>query len=57
MTIDLTEETITIPLKEYIQLQKDSDWLYFLECVGVDNWEGFDEARQLQEDDENFGTN
>lgn len=51
------DEMITISLKEYIQLKKDSDWLYYLECAGVDNWDGFDYALELKKQDEDFGTN
>jgi hypothetical protein len=51
------EEMITITQKEYNQLRKDSDWLYYLERAGVDNWDGFDYALELQEQDETFGTN
>jgi hypothetical protein len=51
------EEMITITQKEYNQLREDSDWLYYLERAGVDSWDGFDYALELQERDETFGTN
>ena len=58
----MMEEMITITQKEYDQLRKDSDWLYYLERAGVNNWNGFDYALfdyalELQEQDETFGTN
>lgn len=42
------EEMITITQKEYNQLRKDSDWLYYLERAGVDNWDGYDYALELE---------
>lgn len=48
---------ITISQREYNQLKKDSDWLYYLERAGVANWDGFDYALKLKEQDEDFGTN
>lgn len=53
----MMEEMITITQKEYNQLREDSDWLYYLELAGVDNWDGFDYALELQEQEETFGTN
>lgn len=53
----IMDEMITISQKEYNQLKKDSDWLYYLERAGVDNWDGFDYALELKERDEDFGTN
>lgn len=38
---------ITIPRAVYDSLMRDSDWLMCLEDAGVDNWVGYDEARQL----------
>lgn len=40
------EETITISKKEYEELYNDSLLLSFLEAHGVDNWEGWDDARR-----------
>lgn len=42
--MEILEEMITIPKKEYERLSKRSEWLYALEAVGVDNWEGWDIA-------------
>ena len=43
-------ENITITLKEYTQLEKDSETLRALEWTGVDNWEGWDIAMDLLEE-------
>jgi hypothetical protein len=37
-------DTITIPMQEYKDLQRDSAFLLALEDAGVDNWEGYDIA-------------
>ena len=42
-----TEETITITKKEYQSLLQDSKWLQALEGAGVDNWSGYDYAREI----------
>lgn len=39
-----TENTITITLKEYRELLKDSRKLAALEAGGVDNWEWYSES-------------
>ena len=39
-------EMIKISQEEYDQLIKDQKWLRALEAAGVDNWEGFDFARE-----------
>lgn len=43
----MNEETITITKKEYESLKEDARWLQYLEGAGVDNWEGYDYAREL----------
>lgn len=45
------EETITISLKEYHRLSKDSDFLEKLRAAGVDNWDGYEFALDMMEDD------
>lgn len=45
------EETVTITKQEHERLLKDSEWLYYLERAGVDNWEGYDYAHELQSED------
>lgn len=43
---------VTISQAEYDRLCKDSEWLGCLEAAGVDNWEGFDEARRIRDENE-----
>lgn len=45
-------ETVTISKKEYESLIEDSEWLRCLEGAGVDNWDGYDYARDLQREQE-----
>jgi hypothetical protein len=48
------QETVTIPLWEYVNMKKQCDWLDCLEAAGVDNWQGIEEAiRILNENEEN----
>lgn len=47
------EDTIVISVSEYEQLRKDSDWLACLEAAGVDNWQGIDQAIDLQNEGNN----
>jgi len=42
-------ETITIPLSEYESLLRALDKLDALEGAGVDNWEGYDYAMEMLE--------
>lgn len=44
---EVQEEMITIPRKEYEQLIRDSKFLSCLESAGVDNWDGYDNAREI----------
>lgn len=39
-------DTITIRYDEYKRLQRDSQLLAALEAAGVDNWEGYDVAKE-----------
>lgn len=41
------EEMITISKEEFDLFMEDSKWLRCLEDAGVDNWEGYDYAREL----------
>lgn len=41
------EETITISMKEYQELQHSEAKLNALICAGVDNWEGYDYAMDI----------
>lgn len=40
-------KTVTITQREYDDLLEDSLWLSALESAGVDNWGGWDTARDL----------
>lgn len=44
MTAD-QEEHVTITKSKYESLLRDSSMLGFLEQYGVDNWQGYDEAK------------
>lgn len=50
-----SEGWVVLSAKEYDSLERDSDWLGYLEAAGVDNWDGYDEAhnlrREAEEDD------
>lgn len=43
----MTNETVTISKREYDSLLNDSMWVSALEQAGVDNWCGYDEAREI----------
>lgn len=53
----MSEETVTIKKTGYDRLLKDSEWLSYLEAAGVNNWSGFDDARQMRRDEERDGSN
>jgi len=40
-------ETITIPKADYDELIDCQTWVLALEDAGVDNWGGFDQAREI----------
>ena len=44
------EETVTISKKEYEELLKDQRILDALRAVGVDNWDGWDDAMDIYHD-------
>ena len=41
--IEITEEL-------YEQLKEDSEWLECLNIAGVDNWDGYDYAREIYQE-------
>lgn len=41
---DWENDTVTIPVSEYIQLTEEIKFLHILESMGVENWEGFEDA-------------
>lgn len=45
-------KTVTITEEEYQSLLDDSLWLNCLENAGVDNWSGYDYARELFNEEE-----
>lgn len=49
--MDKDTETVTISKQEYENLKEDSAWLLCLESAGVDNWSGYDYARELYNGD------
>lgn len=52
-TQGLTSGGFTVLGTGYINaLEKDSAWLGCLEAAGVDNWDGYDYARELRRNDE-----
>ena len=51
MSNENTEKMVTIPAAEYKSLLEDAAWLRALENAGVDNWEGYDYARELLQED------
>jgi hypothetical protein len=38
---------VTISIEEYAELQESKDFLEALRAAGVDNWEGYDIAREI----------
>jgi len=46
----MNEEMVTISKSEYESLLEDSLWLSALEAAGVDNWQGYDSAREIYEE-------
>jgi len=48
----MTEEMITITLKEYEELNEDSNFLQALQAAGVDNWDGHDYAIDILNGDD-----
>lgn len=46
-----TTDTVTISREEYLKLLSDRDFVNALKAAGVDNWEGYDYARELMQED------
>ena len=46
----MNNEVVTITLDEYEQLKEDSAFLSALEQAGVDNWDGYDFAREIYQE-------
>jgi len=47
MSEEAGNELITIPLAHYEELTEERDFLECLKCAGVDNWQGYDMAREM----------
>lgn len=48
MTSSVAEqETVTIPIRTYVDMKERCDWLDCLEAAGVDNWQGIEEAIRI----------
>jgi hypothetical protein len=45
------QDTVTISKSIYEHLLHDSRWLECLEAAGVDNWDGYEYARQIYRED------
>lgn len=48
----MSEEMVTITRKEYDSLIEDSEFLEALRAAGVDNWEGYDFAIEILDENE-----
>lgn len=46
------KEMVMITKEEYESLLEDSAWLNALESAGVDNWNGYDYAREIYNEGE-----
>jgi hypothetical protein len=42
---------VLVPEKDFEELCNDSAFLWSLEAAGVDNWEGYDLARKIMEEE------
>lgn len=49
----VNEETVTIPKEEYESLLDDQLFLSCLEGAGVDNWDGYEYAREAYDEEKN----
>lgn len=46
------EPTVTILQSEYNRLVEDSEFLACLQGAGVDNWEGYSEAQDMMDEED-----
>lgn len=51
--LESVEERVTVRKSVYDKLIHDSKLLNCLEACGVDNWNGYDEAHEMMEEEEN----
>lgn len=47
--VKVEKADISIPLSTYVDLLKCKTFLYALELAGVEKWEGFERAKQIEE--------
>jgi hypothetical protein len=47
----MEQEMVTITKAEYERLLESEAFLECLEAVGVDNWVGYDDAREMMEEE------
>jgi hypothetical protein len=45
-------EMVSITKAEYVSLLEDSNFLSCLQACGVDNWQGYDDARMMEQEEE-----
>ena len=48
-----TGDTITIPVEHYDEILDDVRFLNALRAAGVDNWDGYDYALEIYNEEEN----
>lgn len=48
----MQEDSVTISASEYEELLSDAQFMRCLEAAGVDNWEGYDIAKDMLKDEE-----
>ena len=44
------ENTVTITREEYEELLSDAEFLNYLHAAGVENWEGYEVAKEMLEE-------
>lgn len=49
MIIENDDGTVTISMIAYNRLVEDSQWLSALEQAGVDNWQGYEDAQDIMD--------
>jgi len=54
MKIDLENKKVTMSTKEYFSLEKASMKLDFLECGGVNNWDGYGDSLYPDDDEDDY---
>lgn len=52
-TPSLMDEVVELPKSVYDAMCDEADWLSALETAGVDNWEGYDMAREIYNEGKN----